>query len=742
MGRFYKTAKPQFVNDIIYQPPWQLMQQAAAMKQTQYDGALASTDALNGLLKINHIDDEVENQNVATEKELYESQIEEVTNEIKKTGDYRKLMPRIREIQKGIMQSREDGNIAKFEQSAATRDKYLGAISTAKKDGGDIAGANAAYKTYMDKWLSQGDRSLENTLSYEEIIGKPEELEAKNIVGMAKKVPAYENSTFAVDPRGGYIVTTNGQQEYVSKEQLLETVQPYVMSNPNLRPYLDQRQRFGLGEYFNEDGQMIAPYEVTYYDANGSAYSAEEAKSLPEDQQNGLRKNFDFANNSLGQAFKLGTSFEYNKDKSTSKLQVDQVRENALNRNEKAKDRNLKRELQKNKQNFDLAKEKREKDAKNKIETLQSVFTTKNSKKNNMFLMANSNKPEHRAAFKDAFTNIVKDLPDNLKAHSEELLKNIESKKISTVDQMAGFMFQKEYPTYEDYISKTGIDKKIGKVASMRAGSAMSHHNHKKQYEAMVEGSPNWYQSYGDKKVINKVSSMYESYDKYMEDNYNNSTITNNITSFLDWDKEGTVANRVSNSILNNIKKDIQGYSVVDPNTNRPIRDVEDAQDVINTIVGIKGVGEATGDFVGSIIGVNEEGEEFILGPKDIRTSWRAISKTTMSNIPSTDSNSIYFKEVERQGFKQDLKGMSITDENVVTGDSFQFLPEDITGIKNENGDNIYFIQKVPSLSGEPMYKINVKDPLTERYVSKGVLAEPKSEEETYNFLQGIKAQK
>lgn len=547
MARFYKTARPQFLDDIIYQPPWELIQQAGAYKQAQYDDALAQTEMLNGLLKINHIDDEVENEKVALEREYWESQIDDLTNQIRTTGDYRKLMPKVREVQKGIMTSMNEGNIAKFNQSANIRDKYLASIAEAKKNGGDIAAAQAAYNTYMDKWRGQENRSMDDTLAYEEVISTPEELQGKNIAEMAKKVPAYQNSTFTVDPRGGWIVTTNGQEEYVSKEQLLETIQPYIMSNPNLRPYLDQRQRFGMGQYFNEDGSMIAPYQVKYYDANGNSYSLEEAQALPKEQQENLSKGVEFANNSLGQAFKLGSSFEYRKDKSTSKLQVDQVRENALNRAQRAS-------LQEDRQAHDF--EKMDAAHKKKLELLaldpsedgdlaraelnrlsgfNSFAEIKNKPVTDLFSISNQDGTFSQAG-KDKLNSVFNDLTKGMSGEELKSYRALEqqmlSGKIKTPQEANAYIFNYLYPTANDFIKETlgvtdGVITSALSLSDPRDGTQRDRDiiAAKAHYENSLSKGEDWY-LFGivngtNNPTLRKFSNFSDKAKQYLDDNYN-----------------------------------------------------------------------------------------------------------------------------------------------------------------------------------------------------------------------------
>jgi hypothetical protein len=666
MARFYKTAKPEFIEDIIYQPPWELIQQAGEYKQTQYDNALAQTEMLNGLLKINYIDEEGENEKVQQERQYWESQIDDITNQIRTTGDYRKLMPKVREVQKGIMNSMTEGNISKFTQSANIRDKHLAAIAEAKKNGGDIAAAQAAYNTYMDKWKNQENRSIDNALGYEEVISTPEELQGKNIAEMAKKVPAYQNSTFTVDPRGGWIVTTNGQEEYVSKEQLLETIQPYIMSNPNLRPYLDQRQRFGMGQYFNEDGSMIAPYQVKYYDANGNSYSLEEAQALPKEQQENLSKDVEFADNSLGQAFKLGTSFEYKKDKSTSRLQVDQVRENALNRAQRAS-------LQEDRQAHDF--EKMEAAHKKKLELLaldpsedgdlaraelnrlsgfNSFAEIKNKSVTNMLDIVGEGgviTEAGKSKLTDIFNTLTKNMTgEELKAY-RSLEQQLKSGKNFNTKQANAYIFNYLYPTFEDYLSKeTGLSKdeilkKITELSSNPETKGYSPFvNQKSNYESLSKGEDNitaLINNRTNNPVLKNFKNFSDRAKQYLDDNYNAAAVV----------KEFEVLPPANNKAITEIVNQNPGdYTFINVDTN----EVVPAPGRMKNNLGVTG---ASGRAISQTMFEGEDGIKYVAIPlNSMAPSELAIRNIAIKGLEDTSRTKAELQDYRRGSVMQQFQ--------------------------------------------------------------------------------------
>ena len=49
MGRFYETTKPNFVDDFIYQPPWEMIQQNNILKAQNYANQQQTFNLLNTL---------------------------------------------------------------------------------------------------------------------------------------------------------------------------------------------------------------------------------------------------------------------------------------------------------------------------------------------------------------------------------------------------------------------------------------------------------------------------------------------------------------------------------------------------------------------------------------------------------------------------------------------------------------------------------------------------------------------
>ena len=643
MGRGYQTAPGQFLDNTIYQPPWELMMQAGAMKQQGYDDSLAQAELINGMLKFDYINDEVENENARNEKQYWESQIQDITNEIKTTGNYRKAMPRIREAQKGIMESMTSGNISKMTQSAAVRDKHLKAMTEAAKNkDASLPSAQAAYSTFMKNWREQETRSMEGSLGYEDIINTPDELKAKNVMEMAKNVPEWKNSTFSVNPKGGYFITTNSNTVSVSKEALLETINASIMSNPDLMPYLQQQQRIGMGTYFNEDGSMIPAYTNAYYTPSGERLDYVTAKGLPPEQRKNLRQIQEFAPNSLGQAHRLGSSVNYERETSQSNHQINQVDENKKNRAHQW-------DMQKDRQDFTKDMEDLKHLNRVKIKALDqekgelarqqigdltatldynSIGNVGNAPLGGLLDLAQSGQFGQSEGVKidAAFAAMTKDMKGPQLEAYNRMLPLVKSGEVTTAIEANAFLFKELYPTPQDYLTAKGISKEKTQEAldyfeqnpNGEITGGINRENLAKlaeykgikniidnQYGQMASGVPPSF--LGIKEDMDKFTGYETFSDKfktYIDDNYNAATISKEFEP---------VGPEASKKILEIVNQNLSEYDIILAETGKYVVPKK-GEEV--TFVKNKGITGASGRAISQTIFEGSDGKNYIAIPK------------------------------------------------------------------------------------------------------------------------------
>lgn len=249
MGRFYQTAKPEFVDDFIYQPPWELMKEALGQEQSDYDVALAKADLFKNI-DINYIEDPIEKEKVRQKQEYYASKADELTNSLYNSGnDWRKMMPQINNLKKELEADYKTGDINNIQKSAAAYKAMDEHLKTIK----DPARREAAKKYYLDEWRKAPNRSLDQIFSYEDIYDKQDPTgEFLNELKLSKP-DIWAKATASTN--GKYIDTKS-----MSTEQLKDLDKAYgeFLDAKGYDPYLQQEQKLGFGTYYDENGQRLA----------------------------------------------------------------------------------------------------------------------------------------------------------------------------------------------------------------------------------------------------------------------------------------------------------------------------------------------------------------------------------------------------------------------------------------------------------------------------------------------------
>jgi len=335
MARGYRTSQPQFVNDMIYQPPYELIQQAMAMQQQGYDTALTQTDALNGMLNILHRNSEADTAAANEIKNYYGSQIDEITGTIQRDpANWRKNLNRIRNLQREIQQDRTSGRIAKLEGTYNAYSNWQKQMQELKEKNPaqyNAAVVNAASRTFDKNW--GGDSINNGVWKAEDIINQPDIFNAKDTLELIKQVPAFKDANSFRKSENGYIITMGDKTENVSEERLLQLINGAAFSNPNMMSYLNQQQRFGLAQYFDETGNLIAPYRSGLVNSVGDEVTQEEYNKMTSAEKASVRKSTLYTNNPLGKVFSLASPMSYaSRTEADLKVQEDVIYSKALDR--------------------------------------------------------------------------------------------------------------------------------------------------------------------------------------------------------------------------------------------------------------------------------------------------------------------------------------------------------------------------------------------------------------------------
>lgn len=278
MPRFYQTTDPHY-GDFIYQPPWELAERVLSTKQQEYDLSLSATKALNDLLEIQYLDSEANRGHVEQITQRWESEINDLTEQIKKdplnAGSY---LHRIEGLTRDIQKERKTGLIGQLESAYAARQKTIEDNKKIKEEYPNRFEAGLRY--YDNLWLESGADDLASPwrgglitkdLNWGEIIKSTKDLKANIVEGTVKT------------PTGtGYLVKQGGKTVEMSEDRLYNYLLSQVL-DPESLASLRQSQLFGLDQYFSDaDLNQIDPTAPGFRNfmlaAGASAYSEQTSK--------------------------------------------------------------------------------------------------------------------------------------------------------------------------------------------------------------------------------------------------------------------------------------------------------------------------------------------------------------------------------------------------------------------------------------------------------------------------------
>lgn len=243
MGRFYKTAQPTFIDDFIYQPPWELLQSILSNKQEGYNQTLATTELFKDL-QIKHRDTDEENQAVSEIKEYYNTEADKLANELKKNPEnYVKLQSRLKELGRQLNSDYAEGAISRIEGTYNNFQDWLKKHEEYQKKDPELF--NALLKEAEDKW---GGSTLKNQVwGQEKQIDRPDFQKHLEEIKKELVASAYKND---VDQINGYYIlnNVNGKKE-INEQQLTEAALAKLEMDPLYKSYAMQSQRVGIGDY-------------------------------------------------------------------------------------------------------------------------------------------------------------------------------------------------------------------------------------------------------------------------------------------------------------------------------------------------------------------------------------------------------------------------------------------------------------------------------------------------------------
>lgn len=249
MGRYYQTAAPEFVQDIMYRPPWELAKEVLLKEQGDYDTAVAKT-SLYGDVDMQHMDTPAEIENAKRIQQAYAQKSDALLEQLQSAGtDWRKAMPGLTKLGRELSADFKTGDISKLEASAAqyaAMNKHLESIK-------DPATKERAKQAYLDKFNQQARGSLDGVFSYDQTYDK-KDLTGEFLSELKETGHPDTDEAIRQFKKDGYINTS--KVTTTALKGLKDAFGNFIKAK-GYEPYLKQQEQFGLGQYFDPETKQL-----------------------------------------------------------------------------------------------------------------------------------------------------------------------------------------------------------------------------------------------------------------------------------------------------------------------------------------------------------------------------------------------------------------------------------------------------------------------------------------------------
>lgn len=250
MGRFYETSQRNFVDDFIYQPPWELAMAALAKKDQQVQDDLDTMEIMRSL-PIDYwkgVDDARASELQAQWGDRINSMATALQQNMLDPTNRAQLMQARRDLTKDMT----SGNIAKIQQNAQARREFMEKVDLLKNPADKAIAMkqieaykannpNGAYST-----IFQGEDPMASRNIWEEFTGSES----------FKNLKPDEQASSIENVGGQWMVTQGGQKVELSQSKIGQAFDTWRKSQSDLQPYGAYMTKWNGEQWVDENGQL------------------------------------------------------------------------------------------------------------------------------------------------------------------------------------------------------------------------------------------------------------------------------------------------------------------------------------------------------------------------------------------------------------------------------------------------------------------------------------------------------
>ena len=254
MGRFFETAPTQFVEDFIYQPPWEIIQQNNMLKAQNYATQQQTFNLLNNL----PIDfwDKPDSELAKAKQEEYRNLTEPLIKTLQKDPNNKQVEMQLHDITNKLYQDYTYGDLAKLRKNKEQHDKFMEYAE--KLPPGD----KEVFLRQVDNYLKPNqDGSMNNALTKQFDF-----MEHQNMIkgedyfktDRFKTLEADIASNAGVNIGGQWITKTSSNIEELKQAKIAEDMKAWVQEQNLDKNNWDKywTQVGGIQNLYNKEGKL------------------------------------------------------------------------------------------------------------------------------------------------------------------------------------------------------------------------------------------------------------------------------------------------------------------------------------------------------------------------------------------------------------------------------------------------------------------------------------------------------
>lgn len=248
MGRFYETAQRNFVDDFIYQPPWEMAMAAMGKADQDVQMSLDSIELMNNL-PVEYWKG-VDDSRAQEEKEKWQGKVGSMSEDIRKDLLNPANKAKLANLRNELSRDMSSGNLFKLKENANAYKELMAKAALIKDDDTRAKYLEGLPKEYL---ASNPDGAYGTTFKPGELY-QQRDITSEFIDYFRDQKPDVFNSTME-NTNGRWITkNTNETTQNLVNEQFKE----FIQAKPDVKGYMKHRQDSKVfGEtYFNETGEL------------------------------------------------------------------------------------------------------------------------------------------------------------------------------------------------------------------------------------------------------------------------------------------------------------------------------------------------------------------------------------------------------------------------------------------------------------------------------------------------------